>query len=55
MTAVLDLHPAPGHPGAVVANVHEALDELGPVDASIGGTAAAAVECERAIRRLPRG
>ena len=26
MTAVLDLHPAPGHPGAVVAAVHEALD-----------------------------
>ena len=52
MTALLDLHPDPGHPGAVVATVHEALDELGPVDVSTGGTAAAVVECERAIRRL---
>ena len=26
MTGVLELHPAPGHPGAVVSAVHEALD-----------------------------
>jgi hypothetical protein len=52
MTAALDLHPDPGHPGAVVAAVHEALDELGPVDASVDGVTSAVVGCERAIRRL---
>ena len=29
MSALLDLHPDPGHPGVVVAGVHEALDSLG--------------------------
>ena len=51
MTAALDLHPLPGNPGAVVAAVHEALDELQPVeDGSV--VADTVVECERAIRRL---
>lgn len=53
MTAVLDLHPTPGHPGAVVAGVHVLLDE---VDAAVSlersEYAAAVGECERAIRRL---
>ena len=52
MTAQLDLHPDPGHPGAVVAAVHEALDELGTIVPVAGETASAVVECERAIRRL---
>lgn len=52
MTAALDLDPTLGHPGAVVAAVHHAIDELGAVDARTDGVAAAVVECERAIRRL---
>jgi hypothetical protein len=51
MTAALDLHPEPGHPVAVVAAVHEALDGLGPVD-DAGGVGGLVVECERAVRRL---
>ncbi|QZY29514.1 HNH endonuclease signature motif containing protein [Nocardioides coralli] len=52
MTAVLDLHPAPGHPAALVAAVHEALDDvrvdgLGPEE--LAGTIA---ELSRARSRL---
>ncbi|MGH3361035.1 MAG: DUF222 domain-containing protein [Nocardioides sp.] len=53
MTALLDLHPTPGHPGVVVAGVHEALDEA---DTSVllerNEYAGLVGECERAIRRL---
>ena len=52
MTAALDLNPTPGHPGAVVAAVHEALDEVGEV--AVPGVAYAEVvgECARARSRL---
>lgn len=53
MSALLDLHPTPGHPGLVVAAVHEVLDE---VDSSVplerSEYAGLVGECERAIRRL---
>ena len=51
MSALLDLHPAPGSPGVVVAAVHEVLDGLGAVD-DTAAVSDAVVECERAIRRL---
>ena len=52
MSALLDLHPTPGHPGVVVAGVHEALDGIGPVELGQGEYAGVVTECERAIRRL---
>ncbi|WP_432478169.1 DUF222 domain-containing protein [Nocardioides sp. GXQ0305] len=52
MTAVLDLHPHPGHPGVVVAGVHEALDGLGPVELEPGEYAAVVTDVDRAVRRL---
>jgi len=52
MTALLHLHPDPGHPGAVVAGVHEALDGLGPVELDPGEYAAVVTGVDRAVRRL---
>ena len=52
MTALLDLHPDPGHPGAVVAGVHEALDGLGRVELEPGEYAAVVTDVDRAVRRL---
>jgi hypothetical protein len=52
MSALLDLHPQPGHPGAVVAGVHDALDELGPVDLDPGEYAGVVADVDRAVRRL---
>jgi len=52
MSALLDLHPDPGHPGAVVAGVHEALDGLGPVELEAGEYAAVVTDVDRAVRRL---
>lgn len=52
MTAALDLHPHPGHPAAVAAGVHEALDELSLDDLSSSELAAVIGEWERAIRRM---
>lgn len=52
MTALLDLHPDPGHPGAVVAGVHDALDGLGGVELDPGEYAAVVTDVDRAVRRL---
>ena len=52
MTAVLDLHPDPGHPGAVVAVVHEALDGLSGVELAPHEYADIVQECARARSRL---
>jgi hypothetical protein len=52
MSALLDLHPDPGHPGVVVADVHEALDGLGPVELDPAEYADVVGDVERAVRRL---
>jgi hypothetical protein len=53
MTAVLDLHPTPGHPAAVVAGVHEALDSLSAVDDDhVCDFSTLVAECARARARL---
>ena len=52
MTALLDLHPDPGHPGAVVAGVRDALDGLGGVELDPGEYAAVVTDVDRAVRRL---
>ncbi len=55
MSAVLDLHPDPGHPGVVVAGVHEALDGLagpGPLTLDPDEYAGVVTEVDRAVRRL---
>jgi hypothetical protein len=52
MTALLDLHPGPGHPGVVVAGVHEALDGLSEVQLNPGEYAGVVAECARARSRI---
>ena len=52
MTALLDLHPDPGHPGAVVAVIHEALDGLGRVELEPDEYAVVVTDVDRAVRRL---
>ncbi len=52
MSALLDLHPDPGHPGVVVAGVHDVLDGLGRVDLDPGEYAGVVADVERAVRRL---
>lgn len=53
MSAVLDLHPDPGHPAAVISGVREALDACGSVAGVLPGEYAGLVaECARARTRL---
>ncbi|GAA1477163.1 hypothetical protein GCM10009623_16090 [Nocardioides aestuarii] len=52
MSALLDLHPDPGHPGVVVTAVHEMLDSVGPVDLDPGEYAGVLTDVDRAVRRL---
>jgi hypothetical protein len=52
MTAALDLHPVPGHPGAVAAAVHEALDTVEVATLTPAEYAEVVGEWERAIRRM---
>jgi hypothetical protein len=52
MTAALDLHPDPGHPAAVAAMLHEALDGVSLEGVASGELTAAVSEWERAIRRM---
>ena len=55
MSALLDLHPDPGHPGVVVAGVHDLLDSLDtstPLDLDPGEYGDAVADVDRAVRRL---
>ena len=52
MTTVLDLHPTPGHPGGVVAAVHEALDGVDVDGLSPDHYAGTIAELARARSRL---
>ena len=55
MSALLDLHPDPGHPGVVVAGVHDVLDSLGPgssIELEPGEYGSVVTDVDRAVRRL---